>query len=162
MSEYDHLGLIAEIAATLLGFVSIFLVLSGKNGRFSKSDRHFIQAFVLCSAFAIMFGILPGVLSTISSDAFAWHTSRNLGLVCAVVITYIMLRHQLTMSSEESSDYSWWWHIPSWSLGSLGTAFNLMTFLQPQYLTGYFTLGVSCMIPISLWCFIALVFRRYF
>ena len=49
MNELELLGLIAEIAATLLGFIAVFLALSNEEGRFSAADRHFIQAIVLCS-----------------------------------------------------------------------------------------------------------------
>jgi len=46
VAAFDQLDLVAEIAAALLGFIAVFLALSKSDGRFSESDRHFIQALV--------------------------------------------------------------------------------------------------------------------
>ena len=54
MEPFDQLDLVAEIAAALLGFIAIFLALSKKDGRFTESDRHFIQAFVFSASIAII------------------------------------------------------------------------------------------------------------
>ena len=57
MEAFDQLALIAEIAVALLGFLAVFIALSNKEGRFAESDRHFIQALVLCAALTIILSL---------------------------------------------------------------------------------------------------------
>ncbi len=159
---HDQLATIAEIAATLLGFVAVFLALSKEKGRFSQSDRHFIQALVLCCAFAIVFSLLPAVLSYSLEEAQVWWVSQISAGFAALAIMGLMLRHQVTMQREEAEQIAWLWHAPNWALGTLATVLLILTFIYPGSAAGLFLLGVACMIPLSLWCFITLIFRRYF
>ena len=162
MDVHEQLGLIAEISATLLGFIAVFLALSKEDGKFSESDRHFIQAQVLCSTYAIVFGLVPGALARIVSEPRAWELALYAALACAIVVTVLMAWEQSRMSWEESRSVHWLWHVPPWTMGVVAMGMLILAYLNRAEIASYYVVGLSLMIGISVWCFIAIVFRRFF
>jgi len=162
LDVYEQLGLIAEISATLLGFIAVFLALSKEDGKFSESDRHFIQAQVLCCTYAIVFGLVPWSLIRIVDESRAWELALYAALVCAIVVTGLMAWEQSRMSWEESRSVHWLWHVPPWTMGALALLMLIFAYLNQPEISSYYVVGLSLMIGISVWCFIAIVFRRFF
>ena len=72
---FDQLALIAEISATFLGFIAVFLIFSDKDGRFHESDKHFVQALVLAAAYSIILALTPGALSFFLDGDVLWTLS---------------------------------------------------------------------------------------
>jgi hypothetical protein len=159
---YEQLGLIAEIAATLLGFIAVFLALSKDNGRFSESDRHFIQAMVLCCSYAILFGLAPGTLSKLLEETRSWELALYAALVGAIIVTCLIAWEQAQMSREESQKVHWLWHAPPWTMGCLANLMLILALVNRTEIAAYYVIGLALMIGISLWCFITIVFRRFF
>ena len=162
METFDQLNLVAEIAVALLGFVAIFLALSKTDGRFAESDRHFIQAMVLSSALAIVLAIAPRSLNLFNHDATVWKLSTILALVLGAIAIFLQARQQLHMSRDEAAQIHWIWHIVAWVLGGLSGILFVLALVDSSKTAAYYITGVSTLIPLCLWVFIGVVFRRFF
>lgn len=162
LEAFDQLDLVAEIAAALLGFVAIFLALSKTDGRFSESDRHFVQALVTTSALAIILSLAPRSFSLFTSDEKAWYAATILAITMGSLNILMAARQQLRMSRDQAAQIHWVWHWLAWTLGvSAGTLWGLALF-DSANIAAYYVGGVSLMIPLCLWVFIGVVFRRFF
>lgn len=162
MEPFDQLDLVAEIAAALLGFIAIFLALSKKDGRFTESDRHFIQAFVFSASIAIILAIVPRAISLYGADEVAWVGASVLALCIGSLAIVLQTRLQLSMSREEAVQIHWLWHVGAWAL-ALASAMNfLLALVNDSQVTAFYVSGVSLLVPLCLWVFIGVVFRRFF
>ena len=162
MESLDQLDLVAEIAVALLGFVAIFLALSKRDGRFAESDRHFIQAMVMSSAIAIVLAIAPRSMNLFCQDASVWKVSTILALVLGSLAIFLQARQQLQMSRDEAAQIHWVWHIVAWVLGGLAAILFVLAIVDSSRTIAYYISGVSMLIPLCLWVFIGVVFRRFF
>ena len=162
MDAFNQLDLVAEIAAALLGFIAIFLALSKTDGRFAESDRHFIQALVLSSSLAIILAIAPRSISLFVAVDTAWYAATILAFVLGSLTMTIQIRLQLKMSHEEAIQIHWVWHIVAWALGIAGAALFVFALFDNTRTTAFYVSGVTLLIPLSLWVFIGVVFRRFF
>jgi hypothetical protein len=162
VEPFDQLDLVAEIAAALLGFIAIFLALSKKDGRFTESDRHFIQAFVFSASIAIILAIVPRAISLYGADEVAWVGASVLALCIGSLAIVLQTRLQLSMSREEAVQLHWLWHVGAWAL-ALASAMNfLLALVNDSQVTAFYVSGVSLLVPLCLWVFIGVVFRRFF
>jgi hypothetical protein len=162
LESFDQLNLVAEIAVALLGFVAIFLALSKSDGRFAASDRHFIQAMVMSSSLAIVLAIAPRSMNLFSQDESVWRVSTILALALGSVAIFLQARQQLQMSGDEAAQIHWIWHIVAWVLGGLAALLFILALVDSSKTTAYYISGVSTLIPLCLWVFIGVVFRRFF
>ena len=161
MEVFDQLDVIAEISATLLGFVAVFLALSNNHGRFEESDRHFVQALVLNSAYCIVLGLAPRALSAIFEDSF-WMISLCLAAAGGALISTIMAWTQIRMATEETSKVHFLWHVPPWGFGTIATALIVSGFIYPVHASALYVNAATVLVGVAVWCFIAVVFRRFF
>ena len=162
MAEFDQLDLVAEIAAALLGFIAIFLALSKSDGRFSESDRHFIQALVMTAALAIVLAIAPRALSLFTTGVSVWYAPSILAIILGSLFAILQARQQLRMSSDEAATINWSWHLVAWLLATVIAALFALALLDSEKTSAYFVGGVSMMVPLCLWVFVGVVFRRFF
>jgi hypothetical protein len=162
MSEFDQLSLVAEIAAALLGFIAVFIALSGTDGRFAESDRHFIQAMVMTAALAIVLALVPRALALFVPEAEVWRTAAMGGLVFGSVAMVLQARQQFAMSRKEAAKIHWLWHTVAWLLAGLSAVMLIMALVDSASASAYFVAGVTVMVMLSLTVFIAVVFRRFF
>jgi hypothetical protein len=162
LDAFNQLDLVAEIAAALLGFIAIFLALSKTNGRFTESDRHFIQALVLSSSLAVILAIAPRSISLFVADDSVWYVATILAFVLGSLSMTIQIRQQLQMSREEATQIHWTWHFVAWGLGIAGAALFVLALLDNTRTTAFYVGGVTMLIPLCLWVFIGVVFRRFF
>ena len=158
---FEHLGLVAEISATILGFIAVFLAVSRSDGKFSAADRHFVQALVLSSAFAVVFALMPSALSYFIEDGL-WRTSLFIAGGFGFTITIIMAYTQFHMPKEEAASVNVLWHVLPWTLGTLATVAIAWALITRDYEIGNYVIAMTSMIGLSLACFIAIVFRRFF
>ena len=161
MDAYDQLGLIVEISATMLGFIAVFVALSGKDGRFRASDRHFIQALVLTSGAIIFLGLMPRALGYFLLDDL-WVVATWIGVFGSAVVMGVMAWTQLHMPSDEASEVNVFWHVPNWLISGFVVLLWLYSLISGTTPAGWFVLGTTLLVGISIWCFIAIVFRRFF
>ena len=158
---FEHLGLVAEISATILGLIAVFLAISRSDGKFSAADRHFVQALVLSSAFAVVFALLPSALSFYLTEG-VWRASFIIAGFFGFSITIIMAYTQFRMPKEEAASVNVLWHVFPWTLGTLATVAMAWALTTGDYEIGNYVIAMTSMIGLSLSCFIAIVFRRFF
>ena len=74
----------------------------------------------------------------------------------------LQTRLQLSMSREEAVQIHWLWHVGAWAL-ALASAMNfLLALVNDSQVTAFYVSGVSLLVPLCLWVFIGVVFRRFF
>ncbi|MFT6822464.1 MAG: hypothetical protein ACJA1Q_000248 [Pseudohongiellaceae bacterium] len=162
MAPIEQLELIAEISAAFLGFIAIFIALSNEDGRFSASDRHFIQSLVLVSSFAICLSFVPQTLFSYFAEDAAWHYSLMVFISGWLLIGILIGWEQWHMPQEEAEKVNVMWHMPPWSLAFAMSAFVLHALYTGENFRQAYVSAVTLTIPQNLWCFIAIVFRRFF
>ncbi len=159
---YDQLDLVAEISVALLGFIAIFLALSKTDGRFSASDRHFIQALVINSSLAIVLALAPRSIGLFSADVSIWYVASILALVLGSLAMVLQLWQQLRMTPDEAVQIHWLWHVIAWILGICVGILFIFGLFDSVRIVAFYVGGVSLMVPLCLWVFIGVVFRRFF
>lgn len=162
MQAFDQLGLVAEIAVALLGFIAVFLALSGADGRFSQSDRHFIQALVVTAALAIVLAIAPRSISLFVADEVVWYAVSILAIILGSMAMLLQARQQLHMPREEAVQIHWVWHVLAWILAASSAILFILALFNGARISAYYVSGVSLLVPLCLWVFIGVVFRRFF
>ena len=162
MQAFDQLDLVAEISVALLGFIAVFLALSRSDGRFSQSDRHFIQALVMSSSLAIVLALAPRAISLFAADEVVWTAASILAITLGTMAILVQVRLQLRMSREEALQIHWVWHLMAWLLAVCIAVLFVLALFSGDRITAYYVGGVSLMIPLCLWVFIGVVFRRFF
>ena len=162
MQVFDQLDLVAEIAVALLGFIAVFLALSGSDGRFSKSDRHFVQALVLTSAIAIILALAPRSFGLFVADELIWYLASILAIVLGLMAIFLQAWQQFNMPRDEAVQIHWLWHFLAWTLAICSGLLFVFALVDGSRITAYYVSGVSMMIPLCLWVFIGVVFRRFF
>lgn len=162
MNEFEHLGLVAEIAVALLGFIAIFLAFSKPDGRFAESDRHFIHALVLSATLAIVLSILPRAISLFASGSVVWFPSAIIAIALGSLAMFMQARQQFRMSRDEAARIHWVWHVVAWALGVCAAILFILALVDNSRTSAYFVSGVSLLIPLCLWVFVGIVFRRFF
>jgi hypothetical protein len=136
--------------------------LSNTGGRFSEADRHFIQALVTTAALAIIFSLTPRALSLFAADANVWYAATILALTIGSLNMLLAARQQLRMSRDEAVQIHWVWHWLAWTFTASGGILWVLALFDTANTAAYYVGGVSLMIPLCLWVFVALVFRRFF
>ena len=162
MNPLIQLGLIAEIAATYLGFIGVFIIFSKDDGRFAESDKHFVQGLVVTATSAIVFALLPRVLVNFFTPELAWRYSIVSFLIIGTVVSAYQAWSQFIMSEEEANKVHWGWHFVGWAIATvamLQVVAGVFGFLP---VTGAYIAAVTCLSLVSVWTFIAIVFRKFF
>ncbi len=162
MDAFDQLNLVAEIAAALIGFIAVFLALSKSDGRFSEADRHFIQALVVTSALAIVYALVPRSISLFNDNGSIWRTASIVAVILGSMAMFSQARQQLRMSRGEAAKIHWLWHLVAWALAVSSAILFVLALLDSTRTIAYYVSGVSMMVPLSLWVFVGVVFRRFF
>lgn len=161
MDPFEQLGLIAEIAATYSGFIAVFIAFSGRDGRFSPADSHFVQAMVLTALGAIVFSLAPRALSLFATESWIWTGSSSFAVFASAAAGVFIARHQITMPSEEAQTVSSWWHVPGWTLGTC-TVLSFLAALLTEDRAAFYVVGATFALINAIWCFMAIVFRKFF
>jgi hypothetical protein len=162
LDAFDQLNLVAEISAALLGFIAVFLALFKADGRFSESDRHFIQAMVITSALAIVYSLIPRSISLFNDNESIWRTASIVAVIFGLAAMFLQGRQQLHMSRGEAAEINWLWHVVAWALSLFSGALFVLALVDSTKTVAYYVSGVSVLVPLSLWVFIGVVFRRFF
>lgn len=161
MDPFAQLGLLATIAATYSGFIAVFIAFT-KDGRFESADAHFVQAMVLGTIGVIVMSLTPPVLAMMMPIERMWFVVTALAIVGGIPSTIYQAWQQSRLSKEETSKIPMGWHAPGWALGFLALAAFSAAVIYPGVRVGLYVSGVTLMLSVSIWCFIAVVFRRFF
>jgi hypothetical protein len=161
MEPLAQLGLLATIAATYSGFIAVFIAFT-KDGRFEGADRHFVQAMVLGTIGVIVMSLTPPVLSLMMPAQTMWLVVTAFAIAGGVPSMIYQAWHQSRLARHELSQIPIGWHAPGWALGFLALAAFAAGLVYPQVQAGFYVAGVTLMLATSIWCFVAVVFRRFF
>lgn len=162
MDQLLHLGLLAELSVALVGFIAIFSIFSRKDGRFNTADRHFIQAMVLDCVLVVVLAIFPRVLWSMLEPETTWNVCLHVGTGLGVLLGLYIARDQLQMPRDQAQTINVWWHVGGWTWGSFALFFVAAAYLGLiTPVAGYFG-ATSMLLMNALYCFIVIVFRRFF
>ena len=104
-SSFDHLSVFAEVAAAIVGFVAIFLVLVRGNERFPAEDAIRIRVLILAAFIGICASLLPiAVAETNLDEVLVWRISSAVFLLMlGAVSSYTAVRHfQLSNTARDN------------------------------------------------------------
>jgi hypothetical protein len=161
MDPLTQLGLLATIAATYSGFIAVFIAFT-KDGRFEAADAHFVQAMVLGTIGVMVMALTPPVMILILPAERMWFFMAIFGIAGGVPSMIYQAVHQSKLSKVEAARVPIGWHVPGWALGFLALAAFAAALIYPAIRPGLYVAGVTLMLVVSIWCFIAVVFRRFF
>ena len=161
MDPLSQLGLLATIAATYSGFIAVFIAFT-KDGRFESADGHFVQAMVLGTIGVIVTSLTPPVLVLMMPAERMWLVVTVFAIAGGIPSMLYQGWQQSRLSKEETSKVPMGWHAPGWALGFLALAAFVGALVNPGIRSGLYVAGVTLMLTTSIWCFIAVVFRRFF
>ena len=162
MNAYHQLGLLAEVAAAFLGFIAIFIMFSRDDGRFAESDKHFVQGLVVTATSVIILCLLPRVLSLFFPEAAVWEICVFVVVVLGPIIAAYQAWDQFIMPHEEAIKVHWGWHVPGWTLTVFSFLFLIAAALGLLAADGGYMVAMTLLLSVTLWCFIAIVFRKFF
>ena len=161
MDPLTQLGLLATIAATYSGFIAVFIAFT-KDGRFEATDGHFVQAMVLGTIGVMVMALAPPVLSMMMPPERMWFVMAIFAIGGGVPSMIYQGMQQSRLSKQDALKVPTGWHIPGWALGFLALAAFGAALVLPDIRPGLYVAGVTLMLTVSIWCFIAVVFRRFF
>jgi hypothetical protein len=161
MDPLTHLGLLATIGATYSGFIAVFIAFT-KDGRFEASDGHFVQAMVLGTIGVMVMALTPPVLSMMMPMPLMWLSVTVFAIVGGVPSMLYQAWQQTRLAKSETDRVPARWHTPGWALGFMALAAFIAALFFPDIRAGLYVAGVTLMLTVSIWCFIAVVFRRFF
>jgi ABC-type dipeptide/oligopeptide/nickel transport system permease component len=162
MDPLDQLGTIAEIAATYSGFIAVFIAFVGRDGRFAAADAHFVQAMVLATLFTLVCALAPRVLSLFIPSARLWLASSIVAFVISAPIGVYQAWAQMRMPDHESQKISMVWHVPGWALAAASGVSFILALTGWISAQGFYLAGTTFSLGIAVWCFVAIVFRKFF
>jgi len=160
--EIEQLELVTEIAAASLGFIAIFVAVSNAKGRFTGSDRHFVKAQVLASSMAMVVSLSPSTLMLFVSETAAWNYTLYLTLSLGSVMGILMGLEQKNVILNREEGESLLWHIPPWVIALCMFILGVYAIYTGNKIEEVVIAAATLCIPLSLWNFVALVFRRFF
>lgn len=161
MDPFTQLGLLATIAATYSGFIAVFIAFT-KDGRFEIADAHFVQAMVLGTIGVMVMALAPPVLVLMMPEPRMWFVMSVFGIGGGVPSMIYQAVQQSRLSKEETAKVPMVWHAPGWAFGFLALVAFVAALLYPSIRPGLYVAGVTLMLIVSIWCFIAVTFRRFF
>jgi hypothetical protein len=91
----------------------------------------------------------------------AWYYSLLVGISGGLIVSFLMGWEQWHMSREESAKINNLWHVPPWAISALISILLVYASYTGSNIREAYITAVTLTIPISLWCFIAIVFRRF-
>ncbi len=106
-----QLQLLAEIAATYTGFIAVFIVFTKRDGKFSPTDQHFVQAMIISCMVSMVAALVPGTMFHISGNE-NWPTYSAIALCNAAFLGLYIGRHQYKMYRDGTDEVHWFWHVP--------------------------------------------------
>ena len=162
LNIFDQLTVLAQIGATLLGFVAVFLVIVNRSRKFGEADRHFLQALVLSGFFVIVMSLVPGALSYHMPVERVWEVSLAIGVIVGAAIAAFQLKIQLSMSKEEAARIHIAWHLIAWGMGTVILLFALAGLFDIANDEAMLLASLSLALVLCLWSFVSLVFRKFF
>ncbi len=119
----EELRLIAELGVALAGLIAIFLVLIGRNGRFSAAESFHVRSMLAAGTWVAVMALLPLVLHLyIDNEPAVWRTASGISLGSGLLVCAGFARLQLSMPKGERWGLSLTSTLGVWALVSSSVA----------------------------------------
>ena len=162
MGAMEQLQGLAQIAATYSGFIAVFIAFVNKDGRFSADDAHFVQAMVLGTIGTIVLSLAPPVLGLMMAHEQVWFVVTSGAVIAGIPSAIYQAWVQSRPMPDDAAKIPVGWHVPGWGLGFCALACFIAALLFPTVREGLYVAGATLSLTISIWCFIAITFRKFF
>lgn len=140
--------------------MAAFIGLVHLGGRkFNHFERHFIRTLAINAVTVIVACLTPGALADAFPDNYI-QISIIVFLVAAVFAAS-MAAIDLVKSLGSEEDDPFWWHAVGWAIGG-ATFFSLYLAYTGQSSGAWYKLAATALLGVPIWCFFAIVFRRFF
>ena len=123
MQGMEELRLFAEIGVALVGLIAIFLVLVGRDGRFSMAESFHVRSLLASGAAVVSMALLPLVLHLyIDSEPTLWRASSGIsfGVGLPVCAGFALFQRRLPRSERWGLGFAF--TLTVWALSLLGVA----------------------------------------
>ena len=149
-SSFEHLGVFAEVAAAIVGFVAIFLVLVQREEKFPAEDAIRIRVMILTAFVGICASLLPiAIAQTNLDEETVWIVSSAIFLLMlGGVASYTALRH-FQLSNTARDNIPLMNLIVGWVCAAIATFLLASNFLQVPILGYSFSYTVSLLLVLS-------------
>ncbi len=117
---------------------------------------------VLATLFTLACALSPRVLAFLVPPASLWLVASILTFAMSVPIGLYQASAQLRMPNEESQKISVLWHLPGWALAAAAGVSFLIALTGWISAQGFYLAGTTFSLGIAVWCFVAIVFRKFF
>lgn len=98
MTDISPFETTAEVSVAFAGFISIFLVLAARDGRFSARDTISIRTIVVASVASVFYAVLPVLLYSLGIDGETlWRISSGVVALASAVTWASMSYHVRTL-----------------------------------------------------------------
>jgi hypothetical protein len=97
VDESSLLELTAEVSVAITGFISIFLALAARDGRFLPVDAFTIRLIVICSIAPVFYAVLPLILNTLGLAAEVLWRSSSIAIALAGIVLMLYMLGQLRL-----------------------------------------------------------------
>ena len=161
-NAFSLLGLLAELSIALLGFIAVFSVFSRRDGKFSAADKHFIQAMVLDSVTVTGFAITAHFLRLAIHPEQLWFVCATGFVIVGTFVVIFIAVDQAQMPKDESQTIHVLWHIGAWSWALVAAVCVFASYFGYWSYQAGFVAALCAIFANALFCFVAIVFRRFF
>ena len=104
MAEEGFLIGVAQLGATFVGFVAIFLIFVRKDGRFSPAEALRIRALIYTSLLVVLTSLIPVMMSFVVSEGALWQISAQLALLLGLISIADVVRAHLAMTKADRAE----------------------------------------------------------
>jgi hypothetical protein len=111
----------AEVSVAFAGFISIFLVLASRDGRFPLRDAFSIRVIVVSGVSPVFYAILPLLLHSLGvSEPAVWMASSGLmAVIFASIFAGVMLPRWRAVNEDEQVSTMDFLNLSSRGLGAV-------------------------------------------
>ena len=163
MPESSLLETTAEVSVAFAGFISIFLVLVARDGRFPAEDSLAIRTIVACAVLPVFYAVLPLILYTVDlSESTVWRISSSIAGLVGVAITGYFITHIRALPLADRPSQTELRNYYAWLLTTISLACHLANALAWPWAPsgGVYIIAVWLGVAIAGANFVVIKFRR--
>lgn len=135
-----------------------FTISAGRT--FDHFERHFIRTLAINAIVVLFACLVPGALADAYPRVFL---KVSMGIFfLAGVVAATLAAIDLIKSWKGEEDDPFWWHAVGWLFGIMTFVFLFLGYANPEKAGAFYKLAATTLFGVPVWCFIAIVFRRFF
>jgi hypothetical protein len=161
--ESSFLETTAEIAVAFAGFVSVFIVLATRDGRFSPQEAFSIKTIVASSVAVVIYAAIPLLLHSLGlSEPVVWRASSGLAISIGVMIIAVLVPKWRAIPREDWLPNTGYQFVLDFVLGTVfcfGLIVNVLAWPWAPS-GGIYLLAIWANLATAGLTFVALIFHR--